>query len=133
MTDNTSLLDELMNEAENVWATSAKEISENAPEHAEWWDGKSGSVAGEVVKVWSRDSYDGKRVNPVVDLKTATGVVHVEAKHAVLRSELTKAAPRPGDHLNIVNKGKKKGANYYLFDVEHTPHGDKVADDNPQF
>lgn len=87
---------------------------------AEAWRPEPGDVViGEVVEVQERRGF-AERPYPVVTVRTeANEYVAVHGFHTVLKEELAKLAPRPGDRLGVAYHGlvEKNESRYELYRV----------------
>jgi hypothetical protein len=79
-------------------------------EFAEAWRPDPGDkLSGEVVELSARAGYDGE-LYPIVTIRQRDGIeLAVHAFHAVLRNELAKLAPQPGQRIAIRYDGQKGG------------------------
>ena len=91
-------------------------------EFAEPWKPKTGDkVIGVITDVTTRDGGYGEYL--IVSLKTGGGEVAVHAFHEVLRAELARIAPKPGDEIGIRYLGKHPEKGYHSYKVARAGTG----------
>lgn len=92
----------------------ARDLEDRLDEFPKGWRPKPGDkLVGVVTGIDVRDGDYGRY--PVVTVETEDGEIAVHAFHTVLKRELARQRPRPGERIGIAYHGRDEGKGYERY------------------